>query len=172
MNSHIPVERIESKILVFRGQKVMIDSDLASLFGVQTKRLNEQVKRNLSRFPENFMFQLCDDEQKELVANCDRFERLKHSSANARAFTEHGTLMLANVLNSEQAIQASIKIVEAFVRMRHLMLSHADLEKKLMDMERKFDGQFRVVFQALHTLIKPVIPKRARIGFDMKSDKK
>ena len=109
-------EFIMSKILLIRNQKVMIDSDLASLYGVTTKRLNEQVKRNVKRFPNNFMFQLTETEKKYVVANCDHLKKLKFSSTLPYVFTEHGTMMLGNVLTSDRAIEFSIKIVEAFIK--------------------------------------------------------
>ena len=106
-----------SKILLIRNQKVMIDRDLAELYGVTTKRLNEQVKRNANRFPENFMFQLTEIEKEQVVANCDHLKSLKFSSFLPYVFTEHGTMMLANVINSEKAVEVSIRIIEIFVRM-------------------------------------------------------
>ena len=108
-NELIPNEVIMSKILLIRHQKVMIDRYLAELYGVTTKRLNEQVKRNRSRFPENFMFQLTSVEKEQLVANCDHLKKLKFSSTLPYAFTEHGTIMLANVINSDKAVETSIK---------------------------------------------------------------
>src|SRR3990172_1168859 len=115
--SIIPTERIENWILLIRGQKVMLDADLAALYGVTTKRLNEQVKRNRGRFPEDFMFQLTEREKGEVVANCDHLKRLKFSPNLPYAFTEHGAIMLATVLNSPVAVQTSIQIVKAFVRL-------------------------------------------------------
>jgi hypothetical protein len=108
----IPDEVIISKILLIRGEKVMVDSDLAGLYGVPTKRLNEQVKRNIRRFPEHFMFRLTKEEKENLVANCDHLKKLKYSPYLPYVFTEHGTVMLANVLNSERAIQASVRLEE------------------------------------------------------------
>ncbi|MFH1195444.1 MAG: ORF6N domain-containing protein [bacterium] len=117
-NSVIPIESIELKIFSFRNQRVMIDYDLAQLYGVTTKRLNEQVKRNIDRFPQDFMFKINKKEKDELVANCDHFGMLKFSSSLPYAFTEHGTIMLASVLNSDIAVKASIQIVRAFVKLR------------------------------------------------------
>ena len=116
--SLIPQEAIENKILILRSKKVMLDRDLAILYGVETKRLNEQVKRNIKRFPDHFMFQLTKEEKDELVANCDRFKILKHSTSLPYAFTEHGVAMLSSVLNSERAIQVSIQIINVFIKMR------------------------------------------------------
>ena len=109
---------IEQRIFVIRGQRVMLDRDLAQLYGVETKRLNEAVKRNIKRFPQDFMFQLTDYERKELVANCDRLKNLKHSSNPPYAFTEHGVTMLASVLNSDKAIEINLQIVRAFIKLR------------------------------------------------------
>jgi len=111
----IPLERVQDRILLIRGNRVIIDRDLAELYGVETKRLNEQVKRNISRFPEDFVFQLSQEEKDEVVANCDHLSRLKFSKVLPNAFTEHGAIMAANVLNSEHAIRASVFIVRAFV---------------------------------------------------------
>src|SRR4026209_2076258 len=112
----IPIERIERAILLIRGEKVMLDSDLASIYGVTTKRLNEQVKRNPGRFPSGFMFKLTEEEKLEVVAKCARLARLKFSPYLPHAFTEHGALMLANVLNSDKAVAASVQVARAFVR--------------------------------------------------------
>jgi hypothetical protein len=118
---------IENKILVIRGQQVMLDRDLAELYGVETKVLNQAVKRNIERFPEQFMFQLTKPEQTELVTNCDRFRTLKHSVSNSYVFTEQGVAMLASVLKSPTAVQISIKIMEAFVAMRRFLLNNAKI---------------------------------------------
>jgi hypothetical protein len=114
----IPVERIETKILLIRGQKVMVDADLAELYDVPTKRLNEQVKRNRARFPADFVFRLTTQEKAEVVANCDHLNRLRFSPALPYAFTEHGAIMAAAVLNSARAIEVSVYVVRAFVRLR------------------------------------------------------
>ena len=122
--SLVPIERIENRILLMRGRKVMIDRDLAELYGAPTKVFNQAVKRNLRRFPVNFMFQLSKEEKDELVTNCDRFRLLKHSTVMPYAFPEHGALMSANILNSERAIDVSIMVIDAFVRLREIALSH------------------------------------------------
>jgi len=163
--SIMPVERIESSILLIRGQKIMLDADLAVLYGVTTKRLNEQVKRNRGRFPEDFMFQLTESEKEEVVANCDHLKRLKFSPSLPYAFTEHGAIMLATVLNSPVAVQTSIQIVKAFVRLRQMLASNAEMMKKMTDLEKKYDEQFKVVFQAIYELMKPPDPKKRQIGF-------
>jgi hypothetical protein len=166
----IPLEHIERSILLIRGEKVMLDSDLAELYGVETKRLNEQVRRNLSRFPSDFMFQLTDAEKSEVVANCDHLARLKFSPHLPFAFTEHGALMLANVLNSERAALTSVHVVRAFVRLRQMLASNAELARKLAALENKYDAQFKVVFDAIRQLMTPPEPKRREIGFHVKSD--
>jgi hypothetical protein len=163
--SVIPVERIERSILLIRGEKIMLDADLAVLYGVTTKRLNEQVKRNRSRFPEDFMFQLTEKEKVEVVANCDHLKRLKFSPNLPYAFTEHGAIMLATVLNSPIAVHASIQVIRAFVRLRKMLASNAELARKLEALEKKYDAQFKVVFEAIRELMSPQEPKRRRIGF-------
>ncbi len=131
----IPVKIIENRIFVIRGQKVMIDRDLAELYGVQTKVLNQAIKRNIERFPAEFMFQINDDEKKELIANCDRFKTLVHSSSNPYAFTEHGVAMLSSVLNSKLAIAINIQIIKTFVKIREMALSHAEMAKELQELK-------------------------------------
>jgi ORF6N domain len=168
--SLIPVERIERAILSIRGEKVMLDSDLAELYGVPTKVLNQAVKRNLHRFPPDFMFQLTATEKAEVVTNCDHLIQLRFSSYLPYAFTEHGALMLANVLNSERAAQTSVQVVRAFVRLRQMLASNAELARKLAALENKYDAQFKVVFDAIRQLMSPPEPKRREIGFHVKYD--
>lgn len=160
-------EKIDRTILIIRGQKVIIDSDLAELFGVRTKRLNEQVKRNINRFPKDFMFQLTTKEKQELVANCDHLERLKHSGTNPYAFTEHGTIMLANVLNAPTAVETSVLIVRAFVKLREFLSTHKELERKILDLESKYDKQFELIFKAIRELMhqEQLDKNRPRIGY-------
>ena len=161
----IPVERIQKTILLIRGEKVIIDADLAALYRVSTKRLNEQVKRNSSRFPGDFMFQLSNDEKAEVVANCDHLNRLKFSRTLPYAFTEHGTIMAANVLNSERAIHASVEVIRAFVRLRLVLASNAELSRRLDELESKYDRQFKVVLEAIRQLMSPPVSRRKQIGF-------
>lgn len=164
----IPDEVIMSKILLIRGQKVMISNDLAELYGVTTKRLNEQVKRNIRRFPEHFMFQLTEEEKEQVVANCDHLENLKYSPFLPYVFTEHGTVMLANILNSDRAIAASIRIVEIFIQLRENILMHKDLLLKMEEMEKRVGGQdvkIEQVFQYLKKFIKDQQKPRKEIGF-------
>jgi len=165
--SIIPAERIEGIILFIRGHKVMLDVDLAILYGVTTKRLNEQVRRNKDRFPNDFMFQLSEEEKNELVANCDHLKRLKFSPYLPYAFTEHGAVMLASVLNSEIAVKASIQVVRAFVRLREMITTHKELARKLEELEQKYDMQFKVVFDAIRQLMAPMSEEKPkpRIGF-------
>ena len=163
--SLVPIERIQNSILFVRGQKVMIDRDIAALYGVETRRLNEQVKRNKGRFPEDFMFQLTKKEKDWIVANCDHLQILKFSRTNPYAFTEHGAVMLASILNTEIAVQASIQVVRAFVKLRKLLISNEQLSRKLIQLEKKYDNQFNIVFKALKQLIDQPEPKKREIGF-------
>lgn len=140
---------ISRRILTIRGQRVMIDTDLAELYGVTTKSLNQAVKRNPRRFQQDFAFRLTSGEKKELVTKCDRFVRLKHSTVFPLAFTEHGAIMAASVLNSKMAIETSIFVVRAFVHMREVLMKHRGLAARLTELERKYDTQFRVVFDAI-----------------------
>ena len=167
----IPVERIERLILVIRGQRVMLGADLAKLYGVSTKRLNEQVKRNRTRFPERFMFQLTAAEKAEVVANCDHLRNLKFSPVLPNAFTEHGAIMAATVLNTSRAIQISIYVVEAFVRLRELLSSNRELANKLAELERRVanhDEHIQAIFEAIRQLLSPLGPPRREIGFHVK----
>ena len=162
----VPVERVARTILLIRGEKVILDADLAVLYGVTTKRLNEQVKRNRARFPPDFMFQLTNEEKLEVVASCDHLARLRFSPVRPYAFTEHGAIMAANILNSARAVQASIMVVRAFVRLRQMLASNAELARKLDALEQKYDTQFKVVFDAIRELMAPPVPpKKGRIGF-------
>ncbi len=164
--SIIPSERIERSILLIRSDKVILDADLAALYGVETKVLNQAVKRNIDRFPKDFMFRLTKRETREVVTNCDHLERLKYSPVLPRAFTEHGAIMAATVLNSPRAVQVSVYVVRAFVRLRRILESHAGLARELAALERKCDAQFKVVFNAIRQLMAPPPEaKRKRIGF-------
>lgn len=135
MNNELTTQVIENRIYTMRGVQVMVDRDLAELYGVETKRLNEAVKRNIERFPEKFRFQLTDDEKLKLVANCDRFRLLKHSSSNPFVFTEQGIAMISAVLRSETAIEVSIRIMEAFVAMRKYLVANAQLFQRIDRLE-------------------------------------
>jgi hypothetical protein len=162
--SLVPIERIENTILFIRGQKVMLDADLADLYGVSTKVLNQAVKRNKERFPDEFMFQLTKHEKEEVVTNCDHLKKLRFSHALPFAFTEHGAVMLATVLNSTIAVQTSIQVVKAFIKLRGILVTHKDLARKIENMERKYDVQFRVVFDAIRELMRPRNRTRSRSG--------
>lgn len=150
--NQISAQHITNRIFTIRGEQVMLDRDLAEMYQVQVKRLNEQVRRNINRFPESFRFQLSNEEKDELVANCDRFETLKHSSVNPHAFTEQGVAMLSAVLHSDIAVQISIQIMNAFVQMRKLIgqeavqqLRLSNIEDKLVEYSQKFDQLFKAL---------------------------
>ncbi len=166
----ITEEFIMSKILLIRDQKVMIDSDLAVLYGVPTKRLNEQVKRNIKRFPSNFMFQLTEFEKEQVVANCDHLKKLKFSSTLPYVFTEHGTMMLGNVLSSDRAIEFSIKIVEAFIKMREFLTNNLSVKLDIEEIKKKLinhDKNIELVFSYLDEMMEKKDKKveRNKIGY-------
>lgn len=161
----VPVERIETRILLIRGHKVMLDADLAAVYGTTTKALNQAVKRNADRFPPDFMFQLTRREKNEVVTNCDHLQKLKFSPALPYAFTEHGAVMLASVLNSPVAVQASIQVVRAFIHLREILATHKELARKLAELEQKYDKQFKVVFDAIRELMAPPKKEQKQIGF-------
>jgi hypothetical protein len=173
-----PHELIEQSILLIRGQKVMIDRDLANLYGVPTKVLNQAVRRNPSRFPEDFMFQLTFEEANALQSRLTPASRsqivtLKQSRGQnlkyqPYAFTEHGILMLSSVLKSDRAVDVNIEIMRAFVRLRELLASNVELANRLDKLESEYDGHFKIVFQALRQLMVPAAPKRKQIGFSAK----
>ena len=163
--SLIPADRIEKAILLIRKQKVMLDADLADLYGVQTKFLVRAVKRNIDRFPADFMFQLSKEEFDDL-----RFHFGTSSDWGGRryppyAFTEQGVAMLSSVLRSQRAVQVNIEIMRAFIRLRQMLASNAELARKLDELEKKYDAQFKEVFEAIRQLMTPPEPKRRPIGF-------
>jgi phage regulator Rha-like protein len=167
-------ELIERRILLIRGQKVMLDAHLAELYGVSTKRLNEQVRRNSTRFPDDFMFQLTKDEADALRSHFATLEkgRGKHRKYLPYVFTEQGVAMLSSVLNSERAILVNVEIMRTFVRLREILATHKDLARKLEELEKKYDEQFRVVFEALRQLMTPSEPPpKRRIGFGVEEQK-
>jgi hypothetical protein len=174
MTKFIPVETIASKILFMRNEKVLLDRDLAKLYGVSTKALNQAVKRNARRFPPDFMFRLTKKEKDELVTNCDRFQPLKHSSVSPRAFTEQGVAMLSSVLNSDRAIEVNIAIMRAFVHLRKMIASHKELAKKLKELEhhiKDHDEKIQAIFEAIQQLI--TLPEKSKkIGFIAKESQK
>ena len=163
----IPVERIERAIYLIRGQKVMLDRDLAVLYGVETRALNQAVTRNLRRFPEDFMFELTREEIMRISQTVTSSSDLKFSKS-VRAFTEQGVAMLSTVLRSDRAIDVNIAIMRTFVKLRKMPDSHAKLAKKLAGLEAKYDEQFRVVFEVLNELMAAPAPKRKPIGFRVK----
>ena len=158
-------DRITNAILLLRGEKVMLDADLAPLYGVETKALVRAVKRNLGRFPDDFMFQLTKEE----------FDRLRYQTGTSRswggrrfrpyAFTEHGVTILSSVLHSERAVQVNVEVVRTFVRLRRILATHEDLARKMVALEKKYDAQFKVVFDAIRELMAPPVQNRRRIGF-------
>ncbi|MDE2019424.1 MAG: ORF6N domain-containing protein [Patescibacteria group bacterium] len=163
---------IENRIFSVRGSKVMFDMDLAELYGVPTKRLIEQVKRNIRRFPDDFMFQLSQEEFKNwrsqfATSNSGMKMGLRRPPY---VFTEHGAVMLASVLNSEAAVAASIQVVRAFIRFRSILGAHKELARKLVDLEKKYDGKFLVVFRALEKLMSPPEEPKEPIGFRLCPD--
>lgn len=166
MKELVLVEMIERKIYLIRGHKVMLDSDLAELYGVETKVLLQAVKRNLNRFPGDFMFQL---NYQEVAALRSQIVTSKTGRGGRRyppyAFTEQGVAMLSSVLNSERAIEVNIHIMRAFVKLREMIASHKDLVKRLDDLEKKYDIQFKVVFDAIRELMRPPEKPKRKIGF-------
>ena len=152
------VQPIESRIFLIRGKRVMLDRDLAELYEVPTKALNQAVKRNEGRFPEDFMFRITPDEKSELVTNCDRLTNLKHSSVLPLAFTENGVAMLSSVLNSETAIRINIHIMRAFVRLREIAMQDKEVWKTIQRIEKRLDvhdQQIQIAFSALKSLLQP-----------------
>ena len=162
-----PVERIERSILALRGMRVMLDEDLARLYGVAVKIMNQAVRRNIERFPGDFMFQLTSEEAARLRSQIVTLEtgRGRHRKYTPFAFTEHGVAMLSSVLRSPRAVQVNIEIMRAFVRLRQMMASNAELARRLDELEKKHDAKFRIVFEAIRQLVTPPRPKTGRIGF-------
>ncbi len=165
----IKAKDIQKTILILRNKRVMLDSDLAGIYGVTTSRLNEQIKRNIERFPEDFMFQL----------NTNEFENLKSQNAISRwggrrtlpfAFTEHGAIMAASVLNSDIAVKTSIYVVRAFVQLREIASTHLAILKKIDNMEKKYDTRFHIIFKAIRGLLNPpkTKDKKNKVGFDIR----
>jgi len=169
MSELVPTELIQNRILVLRGQRVIIDADLAALYGVPTKRLNEQVRRNSKKFPEDFVIILTSEEKAEVVAKCDHLKRLRFSVNLPYAFTEHGAIQAANILNSEAATEMSVQIVRAFVRLRQLIVNHKAFAAKLTELDARVgahDGQIAALIQAIRELAAPEgSSHRRKIGF-------
>ena len=166
--SLVPAERIERAILLLRGQKLLLDADLAALYGVTTKALNQAVKRNVSRFPGDFMFRLTGEETEDLNRSQIVTGSQKHRDPRYPpfAFTEQGVAMLSSVLRSERAVVVNIEIMRAFVRLRQLLASNVELSRRLDELEKKYDAQFKIVFDAIRQLTTPPPgPPKSRIGF-------
>jgi len=170
MKELLPVEIIERKIYLIRAHKVLLDSDLAELYGVEVKQLKRQVRRNINRFPEDFMFQLQKEEYESLRSHFGTLKRGEHAKYFPYAFTEQGVAMLSSVLNSDRAIEVNIQIMRAFVKLREMLSTHKDLARKLADMEKKYDTQFKVVFDAIRQLMTPTVPKKGKIGLGREKD--
>ncbi|MGA7986002.1 MAG: ORF6N domain-containing protein [Burkholderiales bacterium] len=175
--SALPLERIEGRIVLIRGRKVLLDVDLAHLYGVSTKRFNEQVRRNIARFPEDFMFRLSAAEWDALRSQIATLERGRgrHRKYLPLAFTEHGAIMAATVLNSARATEVSVYVVRAFVRLREFLAEHKDLARRLDAHERKLashDQAIAGLVDTIRTLMAPAEPKRRPIGFVRPDDKK
>ncbi len=171
----VPIEAISSRILILRGERIILDADLAELYGVETKRLNEQVRRNKERFPEDFTFQLTPEEKNRVVANCDHLTRLKFSPTSPYAFTEHGAIMAASVLNTPRAVEVGVYVVRAFVKLRELLTTNKGLAVKLAELERKLEGHdtsIRQLVGAIRELMNPPEPTKKRpIGFGRVGEK-
>ncbi len=162
----IPQQLIESKILFIRSKKVMLDKDLAVLYEVETKMFNRAVKRNIERFPDDFMFQLSKEEYDELLrCQFGTLKRGQHSKYIPYAFTENGVAMLSSVLNSKRAIQVNIQIMRTFTKIRGMLATHKELKQKIEEMEKKYDYQFKIVFDTIKQLIEPPQKSKKRIGF-------
>lgn len=168
----VSLERIEREIVVLRGHRVMLDEVLADLYGVSVKVLNQAVRRNIERFPGDFMFQLAKEEAAALrsqIVTLESLGRGRHRKYQPYAFTEQGVAMLSSVLRSERAVRVNIEIMRTFVRLRQLLQSNADLARKLNALEKKYDARFKVVFDAIRELTTPPAKTKRRIGFSSSS---
>jgi hypothetical protein len=174
MKSIVPIEVIEQKILLMRGQKVMLDRDLAQLYGVETRVLNQAAQRNIDRFPEDFMFPLTREEitriSQFVISSSASLGTLKFSK-RVMVFTEYGIAMLSSVLNSPRAIQVNIQIMRTFGRLRSMISSHKDLARKLAELEKKYDGQFQIVFEAIRQILEVEQKPKRKIGFMAKESR-
>jgi hypothetical protein len=167
MNDILQTRQFENLIFELRGFKVMIDTDLASLYETETKRLKEQVRRNKDRFPDDFMFELSLEEKEQLVANCDRLNNLKHSSINPMAFTEQGVAMLSSVLRSPKAVKINIEIMRAFVYYRQILLQNQDLYKKVKELDDKINHVYRFLLNKIEISKNSIEP----VGYKLKYKK-
>jgi hypothetical protein len=167
----VPIEMIEGKIFLIRSQKVMLDRDLAQLYCVETRALNQAVRRNIDRFPEDFMFRLTREEimriSQFVISSVHPGVKTLKFSKNVMAFTEHGVAMLSSVLNSPRAVQVNIQIMRTFAKLREIIYQHKDLARRLDELEKKYDAQFKIVFDAIRQLMAPPEPEppKKRIGF-------
>ena len=171
MTDIVLIERVASKIYTIRDTRVMLDRDLAELYGVETRALKQAVRRNIKRFPEDFMFELTEDENQSLRSQNVILKRGQYSKYLPFAFTEQGVAMLSSVLNSERAIQVNILIMRAFNKLREMLSTHEDLRRKVEAMEKKYDRQFKVVFDAIKQLIDIESKPKRKIGFEVKEPK-
>ncbi len=172
MTRPIPAERIESRFYLLRGHKVMLSTDLADLYEVEPRALVQAVKRNMERFPEDFMFQLSQEEFDNLKSQIVISSWGGLRRATPYAFTEQGVAMLSSVLRSKRAVMVNVEIMRAFVRLRQMLAAHADLARKLATLEKKYDAQFKVVFDAIRELMAPPAGKKRPIGFASWQEKK
>ena len=161
----VPIELIQSRIIIIRGEKVMLDRDLAELYAIETKQLKRAVRRNVGRFPPDFMFELTSEEYDGLRCQIGTLKRGEHSKYLPMAFTEQGVAMLSSVLNSNRAIEVNVLIMRAFVQLRQMISSHRDLLGKVEEMEKRYDRQFQVVFEAIRQLMAPSQSAKKKIGF-------
>jgi len=164
-NSLLPAETIASKIYLIRNQKVMLDRDLAELYGVQTRVLKQAVRRNIGRFPSDFMFELTNEEQKSLRSQIVTLKKGQHSKYLSFAFTEQGVAMLSSVLKSDRAIQVNIQIIRTFTKLRSMLATHKDLKRKIEAMEKKYDKNFQIVFEAIKQLFDEEEKPKKKIGY-------
>ena len=168
----IPIEKIEKLIFLVRGQKIMLSTHLADLYGVESRILVQAVKRNIERFPVDFMFQLSDTEFENLKSQFVISSWGGMRRAKPYAFTEQGVAMLSSVLRSKRAVQVNIEIIRSFVKLRQMLAAHKDLDRKLTELERKYDEQFKIVFEAIRQLMAPPDKKIKKIGFTVKEKQK
>ncbi|HUU40122.1 MAG TPA: ORF6N domain-containing protein [Desulfatiglandales bacterium] len=174
MSSVVPIESIVSKIIFLRGEKALLDRDLAELYGVETKQLKRAVRRNIDRFPQDFMFELTKEEYGSLRYQFGTFKRGEHSKYLPMAFTEQGVAMLSSVLKSKRAIEVNIAIMRAFVHLRKVISSHDKLSRKLAELEQRLEGhdeKIEAIFEAIRQLMAPPEQKRKKIGFEVKESK-
>lgn len=171
MTTLVPIELIASKIYLMRSVKVMLDRDLAELYGVETKVLKQAVRRNIDRFPADFIFELTKEENQSLRSQNVTLKRGQHSKYLPFAFTEQGVAMLSSVLKSDRAIQVNIQIMRAFTQLRKMLSTHEDLKRKIESMEKKYDQQFQIVFEAIKQLLSEEDKPKKKIGYTVKIEK-